>query len=162
MSGSVKHYDKHVIVCDTTDEVWGKNLDNDEDGVVFHLGRSLRMLKDMYPETKIKITACTYNHNIEDPPLFSFIVYPEGNLVSFSRPKTPIATDAIMDTFTKYLLTGDKEHLILSSQSSIVTIEKPFWKHLLLVCTHRKRDERCGKAGPEVKNHTMENKMQNR
>ena len=135
MAGTVKHYDQHVIFVDSTDNVWSSSVENDQSSLVFHLEKCLSSLKGQYPKVKIKVTACK-KHELRG----KIIIYPEGLVIKVDD------ISINMDAIAKFLLTGDKSIL----ESSRITVEKPSWKHLLLVCCHQNRDERCGKAGPEI------------
>ena len=144
LSGTVKHYDKHVIFCDCSSTSWPRCIDDDDSGLVHKLSNRLEKLSGLSLKMKIKITACKYNpgeearYNKLNEAMSSFIVYPDAQLVSFNPD------DENMDLFCRYLLSAD------SSQFGSLLLQPLHWMHLILVCVHKERDKRCGRAGPQV------------
>ena len=50
------------------------------------------------------------------------------------------------------------ENMELSSQEHSIprfSMKNVPWKHIILVCVHASRDNRCGRAGPQVKNNYL-------
>jgi hypothetical protein len=142
MEGTVKHYDKHLIIL-CGDSQWVKRIEVDENGVVYKISSYIEeYMNKINIKYSIKITLCNAIdlENVYNPSKFQAIVYPEGYLYSFDK--------------NEKLLSKFAEYLVSNSQLEYNNFQKyriePFWKHLLLVCVHMSRDKRCGRAGPQI------------
>ena len=142
MEGTVKHYDKHLIIL-CGDSQWVKRIEVDENGVVYKISSYIEEYTNKINlKSSIKITLCNAIEleNIYNPNKFQAIVYPEGCMYSFDE--------------NEKLLSKFAEYLVSNSQVEYDNFQKyriePFWKHLLLVCVHMSRDKRCGRAGPQI------------
>jgi hypothetical protein len=142
MTGTVKHYDKHVIVYDAN-ESWGKKVESEE-------GSLVNMLNEAISENKtgpsIKLTVCFYPEMCT-PDEARVLIYPEAQVLTF--PKSVINVNRV----ASYLRSGDQNALNAVPNYSISIAP---WKRLALVCVHQARDKRCGRAGPQVINSMKE------
>jgi hypothetical protein len=128
MIGSIKPYDKHLILCaHGLPTTWISEIK--DEGVAEQLNQAIVNCKAKYI-----LTATDYTPAGTDDTSIHLIVYPNG--VLFSLPR---AAD-----FTPFI-----HQLITADTSSIPQSPLP-WTTLVLVCCHQARDNRCGRAGPQV------------
>ncbi|KAJ1409270.1 Sucrase/ferredoxin-like-domain-containing protein [Ochromonadaceae sp. CCMP2298] len=170
MIGSVKPYDRHVIICAPSD-AWESDIGKHADAFPYTLIRFLeegkpkkepkdeekekQVVDDSKMESteskegkkskgcKLKITALhePTTHFTAQTHLCSVLVYPDNLLFRLAEPQ--------LLAFSRLLQLPQplKQHTL---QQAGYDCTPPPWKRLALVCTHGSRDKRCGRAGPQV------------
>jgi hypothetical protein len=135
--GTVKSYDRHVIICDENSS-WPKHIEKIAE-FPFNLIDCIDEVKTI-SSIKLKITAANLlfensNRNRK------ILVYPDNLLIAFD--------DSNIEILSSILLSSDD----LNKNKQLFenfTVTKPPWKTLILVCIHEARDKRCKRAGTQV------------
>jgi len=141
MFGSVKNYNKHVLVYDFS-EAWAKKIENDKDSAVYTLTNALHNAPGS-SAVAIKVTAVDARQ-VEvdyDKSFCTIVIYPEAKIL-----KIPFSPENI-EKVAIYLVSSDPKILTEMRAASIADVA---WKRLILVCVHQSRDKRCGRAGPQI------------
>ena len=169
MLGSVKPYDRHVIICvpPNSETEWENDIDRHADVFPYSLSRHIDTLVkankpprskttdgstqptsaetvDVKKSLKVRVTAMiqTADDVAKNPSEFmaQVIVYPDNLLFSLEAEQVSKFADFVMQP----LPLRDTSEL-----AEFAHCEVP-WKKLVLVCVHGARDKRCGRAGPQV------------
>ncbi|KAI9137728.1 Sucrase/ferredoxin-like-domain-containing protein [Paraphysoderma sedebokerense] len=145
---TVKPYHKHIFICThSTNFDWPEKIDK----VSHSLANTLRAVLDNY-ESKLKIkitmTACD-RHNLVDIMKVSsdgeilencdLMVFPENKLI------TNVNLENCEEVMKMYFESGVVDETKTGSKIVQMTEEK-----FVFVCSHKKRDKRCGVAGPLI------------
>jgi len=144
LSNSIKRVEKHIVVCGlSSPNDWPKRIEDSDSEIV---GRLSKMIEDFNTDPHkrpIKITGCDLSNSISG--FTDVIVFPqnrvyrinEANLLSFAT----LVTDPLPLTPQ-----GGRTRW---PRSMFQDVDLPF-KTLVLICSHMKRDKRCGTAGPKL------------
>ena len=134
LPGTVKYYNRHIIVCSGHSE-WPAKI-QDEGGFIKALSSSINKITEL---NAIKLTAC-------DLPAVgdgeTILVFPD-------RVRISGLTEDNLENLINYLRDGIERGLKIES----------FPKFLILVCGHQNRDNRCGLAAPGVMQKMMNAKI---
>jgi hypothetical protein len=146
MIGSVKHYDRHVMIY-TTDAQWEAKLEDRQDHFPFSLMKYIdEYRKENSDSITIKVTAmhdASYDKEI-DASRHRFLIYPDNVILDVKESDvaqlaTVLHRPSLLDSSGQ-----DWKHLLPDCRLQI-----PSFNRLILVCIHAARDKRCGRAGPQ-------------
>lgn len=160
MLGSVKAYDRHVIISVPSSSVWESDIERQTTQFPYNLIKHFDNIKKankalaestsavesqpMVPKPlKLKLTAMIDDDelsNNDDQQQANVIVYPDN--LKFTLTVEQFAGFA--DMVSRPVPLAEAAELPQFTHTS------PAWKKLVLVCVHNARDKRCGQAGPEV------------
>lgn len=124
-------------------------------------------------ETDIVITAIDFNYALYREEVVRIICYPEGCVYELSsdsdfhifvrdvimvkefalhRSKSAISADDNRKEGDKIKMPNTDDKVVPSNSNMIASIKHnpTCWKTVILVCVHGSRDNRCGRAGPQV------------
>jgi hypothetical protein len=133
--GTIKKYSKHLIICYGNPLTWISDIK--EGGTAQKISNAL----DEYNQTaekKAKFVITATDHDIPDTSSddVSIIVYPDAVIYK-------LKVDSDFVSFIRSLASKTP----FSSAPAPVPVP---WSNLVLVCAHAARDNRCGRAGPQV------------
>jgi hypothetical protein len=150
LKNSVKPYQRHCIVFGAGNaDNWEAKIENSKD-----ITTSGNLAAELIRKVKETVLKMNNNMNItitcssEPSTLVGYsdiVVYPE-ELVFKVSPKN---LSRFIEIITNNKRMDTNGH-IDSLDKQIFKIIKTPWKHLITVCSHTKRDKRCGKIGPQV------------
>jgi hypothetical protein len=156
MLGSVKAYDRHVIISVFSANDWQSDIDRQSAQFPYSLIKCIGDVKKKTADStaagdahasapkplKLKLTAMVGDTDFSDEvaQVAKVIVYPDNIKFSVRAEQ--------FEQFARFVSTPQP----LADMPELVDFENttPEWKKLILVCVHNARDKRCGKAGPEV------------
>ena len=147
MIGSVKHYDRHVLIY-TTDAEWEAKIEDGKDHFPFSLIKYIDDYSKVNSDSiTIKVTAmhdASYDKGIDASSRHRFLIYPDNVILDVKEADvaqlaTVLHRPSLLDSSGL-----DWKHLLPDCGLQI-----PSFKRLILVCTHAARDKRCGRAGPQ-------------
>lgn len=128
--GSIKPYQKHLILCaHGAPTSWIAEIK--DAGVPERLNQAIIDRK-----VKYILTATDYKPDGADDDFIHVIVYPNAELFSLPRDTTD---------FGPFI-----DELMTAETSSTISRSPLPWSTVILVCCHQARDNRCGRAGPQV------------
>jgi hypothetical protein len=133
--GTIKKYSKHLIICYGNPLTWISDIK--EGGIAQKVSSAL----DDYnrsAEKKVKfvITATDHDHPGTASDEVSIIVYPDAVIYKLKQ-------DADFVSFISSLA----QKIPFPSAPAPTPVP---WSNIVLVCGHAARDNRCGRAGPQV------------
>ena len=155
MLGTVKAYDRHVIICvpPHSSEIWERDIDMQADTFPYSLIKHIEDIKkankikaesstEPVKALKLKLTALVEAGEDIAHPMSSanVLVYPDNLLFSVH--------DDQLAQFAAFL--SQPLPLREAPDFKQYICSAPAWKKLVLVCQHGARDKRCGRAGPQV------------
>jgi len=167
MLGSVKPYDRHVVICvpPHSDAEWERDIGDHADQFPYNLNTHIEAIMKVnkppraskgteasaetvvFEESsakkalKVRVTAMVLAaSDAIHSGQAQILVYPDN--LSFSLTPDQVAS------FADFVV----QPLPLRESPSLVEYvhNEPLFKKLVLVCVHGSRDKRCGRAGPQV------------
>lgn len=168
MLGSVKPYDRHVVICvpPNSDAEWERDISDHADHFPYNLNTHIEaIMKASKPPKapkstteapaepvvleepnakkalKVRVTAMVLSATDVIPTSGAqILVYPDN--LSFTLAPEQVAS------FADFVV----QPLPLRESSALLQYvhTEPLFKKLVLVCVHGSRDKRCGRAGPQV------------
>ena len=158
MLGSVKAYDRHVILCVPPNSVWERDISFQSDVFPYNLVKHIEICEKEIKRKnvqeaavvtgstkpcKLKLTAMLNSEEDQgddENETVKVVVYPDNLMFRLGKEQ--------LSDFASFVLqpTPLKQSSELHQYNSCT----PPWNKLVLVCVHNARDKRCGRAGPQV------------
>jgi len=161
---TVKPYIKHVLIS-TGKGDWQTNIEDESDSLAANLQKVIKNVKlnekkmnnclhqqqheehENTDHTRIIITNSS-RKNTDNDPSFSkgndVLLFPENILIK------NVTTKQATDFYNKFLL-PENDDIYLGGDDPDFSIEKMPYKTVIVICSHRRRDKRCGITGPLLK-----------
>ncbi|CEP16075.1 hypothetical protein [Parasitella parasitica] len=144
--GSVKPYGRHILIATGVSD-WPKKIEHDKGSFAHTLynvecNRKSNPWKNLVTNTSMISTYSTI------PDSCDVLIFPDNILVSNA---TCAQADDFYDLFLATPLPEepiDIELIMRDDRMGQMTISKCPYKTLMLLCSHRKRDKRCGVTAP--------------
>ncbi|KAG0304986.1 hypothetical protein BGZ98_004746 [Dissophora globulifera] len=162
---SVKPYTRHVLIS-TGKEDWDSHIDHDKTSLAFHLSRAIddgqRRVKESGGEDPERILLTNSSRKSEDweGPGWQVIVLPDQIMVDNVTPeqcndffdaflKSPVGSVQMADA--GFADTSSSEYgrstKVIAGQTTF-TAKRWLPKAAVMICSHKKRDKRCGVVAP--------------
>ncbi|KAI8375240.1 Sucrase/ferredoxin-like-domain-containing protein [Blakeslea trispora] len=145
--GSVKPYSRHILIATGLTD-WPKHIDDEDNSLAQALFGAIRQNKQT--PWKNLITNASLTSQFSDVPEgCDVLIFPDNIIVSN-------VTNASMDSFFQLFVAAplpqqqsvDWNALMQDSRIGQMKIQTNPYKNLMLLCSHRKRDKRCGVTAP--------------
>lgn len=171
MLGSVKAYDRHVIISvpATSAAEWQRDIELHDDTFPYNLIRYIEIIKKANKPKKESCDAAEGSSVAETSPVvppvdapkplklkLTAMIEPEGVIPVEGRANVVVYPDNLMFSLRNEqlesfaTLVSQPVPLVNAAEITNFQHSKPAWKKLVLVCVHNARDKRCGRAGPQV------------
>ncbi|CEI91649.1 hypothetical protein RMCBS344292_05932 [Rhizopus microsporus] len=145
--GSVKPYGRHIIIA-TGSSDWPKHIESDKDSFASSLyqvecnSRSQQSWKNLVTNSNMVSTYSTL------PDGYDILLYPDNILIS------NVTQDKAQDFYDIFINTPlptspiNIEKMMKHEKIGDMKVQKSPYKSTLLLCSHKKRDKRCGVTAP--------------
>ncbi|KAF8979084.1 hypothetical protein BGZ46_005824 [Entomortierella lignicola] len=164
---SVKPYTRHVLIS-TGQEDWESHIEDDRNSLAYHLHKAIEEGQRRSKEEsggrdseRILVTASSRKAEDWDGPGWQVIVLPDQLVIN---NVTPEQCGAFFDAFLKPAVgtvTLETPTPEVSNQYQVQSRDTTFkvkrWlpKAAIMICSHKKRDKRCGVTAPILRKEFM-------
>lgn len=148
---TVQPFARHIIIS-TGKSDWNKIIELDSGNLSAVLYEYLQQKKRDNEDTKIVITNSNrQNSTLPFLTFFSFfgndiLIYPDNLIVR------NVSTGKVEEFYDQFLSNERNEKEIVKTGRYNFSTERIPYKAVILICGHKRRDIRCGVAGPILKN----------
>ncbi|KAI7903261.1 Sucrase/ferredoxin-like-domain-containing protein [Cokeromyces recurvatus] len=145
--GSVKPYGRHVLIATGVTD-WPKKIQYERDTFAYSLYQAECNNKSVYPWKNLVTNASFVSTYSTVPNSCDVLIFPDNILIS------NVTSEKANDFYNLFLATPlpkqavDIELLKKDSRIGEMNIYKCPYKSLLLLCSHKRRDKRCGVTAP--------------
>lgn len=139
--GSMSPYGRHIMIS-TAQSDWPERIEEDKGTLAANL-HLLLTEKPMSWRTFITNTSLIAQHSTV-PNSMDLIILPDNIIVSNVKPED---AQHIYDVFIKMPLPTEESSLDYPTIGQIQVYPNPY-ENMILICSHRKRDKRCGVTAP--------------
>ncbi|CAB4482462.1 unnamed protein product [Rhizophagus irregularis] len=150
LGGTVQPHARHIIIS-TGKSDWNKVIELDSGNLSAVLYEYLQKKRDN-KDTKILITNSNrQNSTLPFLTFFSFfgndiLIYPDNLIVR------NVSTGKVEEFYDQFLSNEINKKEIVKNEGYNFSTERIPYKAVILICGHKRRDMRCGVAGPILKN----------
>lgn len=147
MLGSVKPYGRHVIVATGTSD-WAKKIEQVDGTFAYSLSEVEHKSKSRHPWKNMVTNSSLISKYSTVPNSCDVMILPDNIIIS------NVTIDKADDFYSLFLSAPlpteamDIGFMMRDDRLGEMKIQKSPYKNLLLLCSHRKRDKRCGITAP--------------
>ncbi|KAI8084300.1 Sucrase/ferredoxin-like-domain-containing protein [Gilbertella persicaria] len=144
--GSVKPYGRHILISTGMTD-WPKHIDDEKDSFAQALFAAIHQKKPTAWKNLITNASITSSHS-NVPGGCDILIFPDNILVS------NVTNDKADDFYQLFMAAPlprepmDIEFMMRDDRIGEMKIQKCPYKNLMLLCSHKKRDKRCGVTAP--------------
>ncbi|PKY19954.1 hypothetical protein RhiirB3_352517 [Rhizophagus irregularis] len=158
MHNTVKPYIKHVLIS-TGKGDWETNIEDERDSFAANLHKVInniklneKSLKNNHEEhentdhSRVIITNSSRENDSSSTKGNDILIFPENILIK------DVTTKQVTDFYKRFLIPENAENYLDNSYlDDNFIIEKMPYKAIIVICSHKRRDKRCGITGPLLK-----------